>query len=407
MALILCPECGKEISDKASACPNCGCPIQPAEIPNPVVQRTAEEKPKKKSKAAPITVIVVIAVLGMLCTVYFGFLSTGAKLRSTYNKATTLYNTGNYVEALPMYEGLGEYSNSADAAIWCRYELAKEAISNGYYETAKGYLEGVDFLESAMLSKQCDYQLGIQAMEAHDWETAAAIFERLDYENSGKMLTDCSFMLDIEQSITRRMEINAKESSDYKTLVNTELAYLEQYRKATFYNVEIGRLAKKYLEGLDKQLAALNYEYYYEFQLKWYEGMVKRYDVLISLHKNYGLMSNNQDFVGTYIKQYEDVKRTYNGIVALEKMFDDYYSDESYSYIRQSGRYVILTHTNITEYTFDGIWVFTYFDRNDTKIKELTVRVDDIKPGETFEVKVYNSDAWNTIDWYNYYDDIK
>ena len=26
MALIKCPECGKEISDKAAACPNCGCP---------------------------------------------------------------------------------------------------------------------------------------------------------------------------------------------------------------------------------------------------------------------------------------------------------------------------------------------------------------------------------------------
>ncbi len=27
MALIKCPECGKEISDKAAACPNCGTPI--------------------------------------------------------------------------------------------------------------------------------------------------------------------------------------------------------------------------------------------------------------------------------------------------------------------------------------------------------------------------------------------
>ena len=26
MALITCPECGKEFSDKASSCPNCGCP---------------------------------------------------------------------------------------------------------------------------------------------------------------------------------------------------------------------------------------------------------------------------------------------------------------------------------------------------------------------------------------------
>lgn len=27
MAMINCPECGKEISDKAATCPNCGCPI--------------------------------------------------------------------------------------------------------------------------------------------------------------------------------------------------------------------------------------------------------------------------------------------------------------------------------------------------------------------------------------------
>lgn len=27
MALITCPECGKQVSDRAAACPNCGCPI--------------------------------------------------------------------------------------------------------------------------------------------------------------------------------------------------------------------------------------------------------------------------------------------------------------------------------------------------------------------------------------------
>ena len=27
MALIKCEECGKEVSDKAKTCPNCGCPI--------------------------------------------------------------------------------------------------------------------------------------------------------------------------------------------------------------------------------------------------------------------------------------------------------------------------------------------------------------------------------------------
>ncbi|MBP3469718.1 MAG: zinc-ribbon domain-containing protein [Lachnospiraceae bacterium] len=29
MSLIKCKECGKEISDQASSCPHCGCPINP------------------------------------------------------------------------------------------------------------------------------------------------------------------------------------------------------------------------------------------------------------------------------------------------------------------------------------------------------------------------------------------
>lgn len=32
MALINCPECGKEISDKAASCPNCGCPLSKISI---------------------------------------------------------------------------------------------------------------------------------------------------------------------------------------------------------------------------------------------------------------------------------------------------------------------------------------------------------------------------------------
>ncbi len=28
MSMINCPECGKEISDKADTCPNCGCPLK-------------------------------------------------------------------------------------------------------------------------------------------------------------------------------------------------------------------------------------------------------------------------------------------------------------------------------------------------------------------------------------------
>ncbi|MBS5080492.1 MAG: zinc-ribbon domain-containing protein [Clostridiales bacterium] len=32
MAIIKCPECAKEISDKAKSCPQCGCPINEKNI---------------------------------------------------------------------------------------------------------------------------------------------------------------------------------------------------------------------------------------------------------------------------------------------------------------------------------------------------------------------------------------
>ena len=31
MALIKCPECGRQVSDQAAACPECGCPIRKVE----------------------------------------------------------------------------------------------------------------------------------------------------------------------------------------------------------------------------------------------------------------------------------------------------------------------------------------------------------------------------------------
>lgn len=52
MALINCPECGKEISDLAASCPNCGCPIKPtspapkaAQNPTNVPQGTPPVQP--------------------------------------------------------------------------------------------------------------------------------------------------------------------------------------------------------------------------------------------------------------------------------------------------------------------------------------------------------------------------
>lgn len=48
MALINCPECGKEISDKVKACPHCGYPLVENSEENNTIEFT-EQKPKKMS----------------------------------------------------------------------------------------------------------------------------------------------------------------------------------------------------------------------------------------------------------------------------------------------------------------------------------------------------------------------
>ena len=42
MALIKCPECGREVSSRAQACPQCGCPIAAAKTSGPVAIRISK-----------------------------------------------------------------------------------------------------------------------------------------------------------------------------------------------------------------------------------------------------------------------------------------------------------------------------------------------------------------------------
>ena len=65
MSLIKCPECGNEVSDKATSCPKCAYPIspKPAEIPKP------EDKPTVQTielTSKPFKLQILLSVLAMI-----------------------------------------------------------------------------------------------------------------------------------------------------------------------------------------------------------------------------------------------------------------------------------------------------------------------------------------------------
>ena len=59
MAMIKCPECGREISDKAASCPGCGVPIG--------ITHTSDSQPENTpSKQKDSTVKIIFGILAII-----------------------------------------------------------------------------------------------------------------------------------------------------------------------------------------------------------------------------------------------------------------------------------------------------------------------------------------------------
>lgn len=117
MALIKCPECGKEVSDKASSCPSCGCPL--ATIATTVSEQatTIETQSKKNNnvkKVLPIIIgVVVVAIIGIV--IYNIKVVQPRKLeaqnRATYEEAIGLLEKGNYEDGNELLQTITGYKD--------------------------------------------------------------------------------------------------------------------------------------------------------------------------------------------------------------------------------------------------------------------------------------------------------
>lgn len=110
MSLISCPECGKEVSDKAQSCPNCGCPLHGTQEMNAEMHRAgtagmplnqqqsaSQVKPKKKGRGCLIAVLIV--AFFMICGI------VGATA-SRANKETAGSTNAEVVEDVQQFSGI-------------------------------------------------------------------------------------------------------------------------------------------------------------------------------------------------------------------------------------------------------------------------------------------------------------
>lgn len=87
MSLIKCCECGKEISDLAHNCPNCGAPIEPPIDDHNSIEsaesRTKFQKNRKKLLAVGIPILVILIGIGL----FFGVKAHNKKVAENNLKA--------------------------------------------------------------------------------------------------------------------------------------------------------------------------------------------------------------------------------------------------------------------------------------------------------------------------------
>ncbi len=310
---------------------------------------------------------------------------------SNYKQAEELYSNGDYSAALDIYTSLNDYEDSQEKIQSCKYHIANDFFDNAQYDDALPlYKELGEYEDCAQKLSTCEREIGMT--------------DNADY----------AFLADIEESVKFRM--NAATDSSLDTLVNTELVYLDKYEDATFYDSHLQELATQYVEGLHTQQEAVAYNQEGEYQVKWQQGLVLRYEVLTVLYNDYGFMSDSADFIATYVRQYDDAKAL---LTAYEQIEDDIETQTSASdfdftvdYAGYDGGYYSFTLKNNTQYTYSTVFKFSFLTPDNTIFYSNDSFIENVQPGNSYIVSVY-VDFTNCPDptfYYtlnNYYTDIQ
>ncbi len=134
MALIKCPECGNEVSDKAAMCPKCGYKIS-------IVQEN-EKQPtvSKQSKKGRFVIAALLAICIIIALSVFILHQNKIKKETMekYDKANELVESGKITDAKKLFVELGDYSDSK--------ERVDELTSKIQDVTDESYFQGMQII---------------------------------------------------------------------------------------------------------------------------------------------------------------------------------------------------------------------------------------------------------------------
>lgn len=216
-------------------------------------KRAFEEKQKAKIRRIVIAAVSAVAVIAVAISVI-----GSSNKSSSYNKAMELYSTGQYEEALEVFNSLGDYSDAATYVSTINNFLAERESKYekgvGYYEKGaysecitsltdiSGYLDSADYIEKSV---EAIYQQATEFYDVGEFEKAKELLGKIPDSSSKNM--DAELLLsDIEEIIIEQTNAanyeQAKEyydNGDYETAQRLFIS-LGNYEDSAMYLSSIG-----------------------------------------------------------------------------------------------------------------------------------------------------------------------
>lgn len=159
----ICSDCGKENSIEATECIYCGCPFEDEKVVEPTSVQKPVEKPKKNLKKIIIPIVAAVLVIAVVIVIYNVKVVQPKKIeaqnKATYEEAVALLDKGKYEEANEIFDTISDYENVSTLQEQLFYESRvfqciksiKERLKNPdslqIYEVvffSKEYNEGID-----------------------------------------------------------------------------------------------------------------------------------------------------------------------------------------------------------------------------------------------------------------------
>ena len=139
MALIQCPNCNKDISNKATKCPQCGYKLK-------------KGSGKTSIKLIIVTCVLLISVIG----IYYGYNNIYIPMKY-YEKAELYLKQQKYEKAIKEFKNAGNYKDSSEQIKEAKYKWAENSSvdkSIELYEELGNYKDSKNKLEESKQEKE-------------------------------------------------------------------------------------------------------------------------------------------------------------------------------------------------------------------------------------------------------------